>query len=156
MSNKLDRPQILKQMKLSIGSDHAGYQYKELISNMLKEKGILVVDKGTHTEESVDYPDYAHEVARSVESKETEFGILICGSGIGVSISANKHTGIRAALCWKVELAELSRRHNNANILCLPARFISEELAIKIVTAFLNTQFEGGRHEKRVNKIEVI
>lgn len=140
-------------MKISIGGDHAGFAYKEQIKRLLAEQFHEVKDFGPYSEASVDYPDFAHPVATSVESKETDLGILICGSGNGVAITANKHQGVRAALCWTEELGELARQHNNANVLCLPARFIDIELAKQIVTTFINTKFEGGRHENRVNKI---
>lgn len=138
---------------LAIGADHAGFEYKEHLKNWLLQNGYTVKDFGTHSSESADYPDFAHPVANAVEKKEFELGLLICGSANGVAITANKHAGIRAAICWQEELASLSRQHNNANILCLPARFISKELAEKILDRFLNTSFEGGRHERRVNKI---
>ena len=140
-------------MKIAIGSDHAGVRYKTRLVNHLKTEGIEVNDFGPKSEESVDYPDYAHPVAKAVENKEADFGILFCGSGNGINMSANKHQGIRSALCWKKEIAELARLHNNANILALPARFISYEEAEEIVEIFLETKFEGGRHERRVNKI---
>jgi ribose 5-phosphate isomerase B len=138
---------------IAIGGDHAGFEYKNEIINELKKKGLEVIDFGPFTSDSVDYPDFAHPVAESVEKKESEFGILICGSGNGVAMTANKHKGIRAALCWGPELAKLSRQHNNANILCLPSRFISIEEAKLCVDAFLTTAFEGGRHNNRVDKI---
>ncbi len=140
-------------MKIAIGGDHAGFAYKEEIKKMLSEQGYEVKDFGPFNEASVDYPDFAHPVATSVENNETDFGILICGSGNGVAITANKHQGIRAALCWTEELGSLARQHNNANVLCLPARFIDLDLAKKITTIFLKTDFEGGRHANRVNKI---
>ena len=138
--------------KIAIGSDHAGFQLKEVLKKELAKKGIEIVDFGCPSEESIDYPDYAHPVAVYVEQNNTQ-GILICGSGNGISMSANKHQGIRAALCWTEEIARLSRQHNDANIVSLPARFIEEERAKHIVEVFLNTDFEGGRHERRVNKI---
>jgi len=138
---------------IAIGCDHAAYDLKIFIKNYLSNKGINVNDLGTHSTERADYPDFAHPVALAVENKEVDFGILICGSGNGITMSANKHQGIRAALCWKEEIAELSRLHNDANILSLPARFITNEEAIKCVDIFLNTDFEGGRHIDRVNKI---
>jgi ribose 5-phosphate isomerase B len=138
-------------MKLAIGSDHAGYELKEFLK--LSFSDIEWLDKGCHSSESVDYPDYAHAVATSIERGESSMGILICGSGNGISIAANKHTGIRAAIAWKPELASLARQHNDANILSLPARFISKEEAIDILRAFLDAEFEGGRHQKRVDKI---
>ncbi len=142
-------------MKIAIGSDHAGVGYKTQLVNYLKTEGIEVNDFGPMSEESVDYPDYAHPVANAVENKEADFGILFCGSGNGINMSANKHQGIRSALCWKKEIAELARLHNNANILALPARFISYEEAEEIVAVFIKTRFEGGRHERRVSKIAV-
>jgi ribose 5-phosphate isomerase B len=138
-------------MKLAIGCDHAGFSLKEFLKSNFNELDWL--DKGCYSADSVDYPDFAHAVARSIEDKETELGILICGSGNGISIAANKHAGIRAAIAWKPELASLARQHNDANILSLPARFISESEAIEIVRAFLDASFEGGRHQTRVNKI---
>ena len=138
--------------KIAIGSDHAGYQLKEILKEELNQKGIEVVDFGCPSEESIDYPDYAHPVAEYVEQNNSH-GILICGSGNGISMSANKHQGIRAALCWTEEIAQLARQHNDANIVSLPARFIETEKAKKIIEAFLKTDFEGGRHERRVSKI---
>ncbi|NCA22479.1 MAG: ribose 5-phosphate isomerase B [Crocinitomicaceae bacterium] len=140
-------------MPVAIGSDHAGFDYKEQIKNFLSNHNVSFVDLGTLINESVDYPDYAHPVANAVENKEAAFGILICGSANGVAITANKHQDIRAALCWKTEIAALARQHNNANVICLPARFISIEEAIEMVDIFMKTSFEGGRHENRVNKI---
>ncbi|MBL7872973.1 MAG: ribose 5-phosphate isomerase B [Cyclobacteriaceae bacterium] len=140
-------------MKIAMGADHAGFEYKELLKKELERAGHELKDFGTQSLDSVDYPDFAHPVANSVEKKEFELGVLICGSANGVAITANKHQGIRAAICWTEELAALAKQHNNANILCLPARFISPELAVKILTKFLTTPFEGGRHEKRVSKI---
>jgi len=140
-------------MKLAIGSDHAGYDLKSKIIEHLKEKNINIEDFGCYSSESVDYPDFAHAVAEKVQSGEKHLGILICGSGNGINMSANKHNEIRSALCWTEEIAELARQHNNANIVALPARYIDEEVALKIVDKFLSTDFEGGRHERRVNKI---
>lgn len=139
--------------KIAIGSDHAGFELKEKVKVILQNQGHQVNDYGTHNVESVDYPDFAHPVANAVEKGEYELGVLICGSANGVAMAANKHQGIRAAICWNEELATLARQHNNANILCLPARFISMELAEKIVEGFLRAHFEGGRHERRVDKI---
>ena len=136
-----------------IGCDHAGFDYKEAIKEMLSNKGFQVIDKGTFDTSSMDYPDVAHPVATAVENGNASLGILICGSGNGVCMTANKHSGIRAALCWNNELAALARQHNNANILCLPARFIDLGLAKEMTETFLNTDFEGGRHQNRVNKI---
>jgi ribose 5-phosphate isomerase B len=138
---------------LALGSDHAGYQYKEKIKAHLSHKGLKFHDFGTYSEDSADYPDFAHPVASAVEKGENSLGILVCGSGNGVCMTANKHAGIRAALCWNEELATLARTHNNANVLCLPARFVSVETALAIVDAFLVATFEGGRHERRVGKI---
>lgn len=135
-----------------IACDHAGYDLKENIKNWLSSENQNTIDLGTNSPDSVDYPDFAHPLAEKV-SAENKLGILICGSGNGVCMSANKHKGIRAALCWNSEIARLARLHNNANVICLPARFISEGEAKEIITAFLNTEFEGGRHERRANKI---
>jgi ribose 5-phosphate isomerase B len=140
-------------IKVAIGSDHAGFCTKEKIKEFLVNKGYVVEDFGTHSEQSVDYPDYAHPVAIAVEKDSNMKGVLVCGSGVGVCITANKHKFIRAALCWNAEIAELSRKHNDANIVCIPARFITVVLAESIVDVFLNTDFEGGRHENRVRKI---
>lgn len=138
--------------KISIACDHAGFEYKEIIKNHLKSK-FEIEDFGTFSSDSVDYPDFVHPAADSVEQRRNELGILICGSGQGVSITANKHQKIRCALCWEVELAELARQHNNANMVAIPARFITKELALEIVQKFLETPFEGGRHQNRVDKI---
>lgn len=138
---------------IAIGGDHAGYQYKSKIIDKLKEDGFEVIDFGPGSEASVDYPDFAHPLSEHVANGKAHLGILICGSGNGVAITANKHQNIRAALCWNKELAALSRQHNNANVLCLPARFISSELAEEIVDTFMETGFEGGRHGIRVGKI---
>ncbi|MBM3177246.1 MAG: ribose 5-phosphate isomerase B [Bacteroidetes bacterium] len=139
--------------KISIGSDHAGVEYKRGVTDTLKSLGYSVTDHGTHTADSVDYPDFAHPVASDVETGKADFGILICGSGNGVCMTANKHQGIRAALCWTEELSALARQHNNANVLCLPARFVQLSDAVAMVKTFLSTPFEGGRHQKRVDKI---
>jgi ribose 5-phosphate isomerase B len=139
------------KLKLAIGADHAGFEYKEILKEFLIH--YEVKDFGTYTTDSVDYPDFAHPVASAVENKEFDFGILVCGSAQGVSITANKHQGIRAAVCWLTEIASLARQHNNANVICIPARFVTTELAKEMVTTFLETPFEGGRHENRVNKI---
>jgi ribose 5-phosphate isomerase B len=141
------------KQKIAIGSDHAGYEMKEKVKSLLQKQGFELTDFGTHSTESADYPDFAHPVAIAVEKGENDLGILICGSANGVAMAANKHQGIRAAICWNEELASLARQHNNANVLCLPARFIKMELAEKIVDQFLKVDFEGGRHERRVNKI---
>ena len=140
-------------MKIAIGNDHAGTEYKLAIVGLLKSKNIEVVNYGTDGTDSVDYPDFIHPVANDVENSEVSLGIIICGSGNGASMTANKHQGVRAALCWNKELTALAREHNDANILSLPARFISLTQALDMVETFLNTEFEGGRHERRVEKI---
>ena len=140
-------------MKISIGNDHAGPEYKKAIVDMLKANGYEVTNYGTDSADSVDYPDFAHPVALDVESKKADFGIIICGSGNGIAMSANKHQGIRAALCWIKEIAVLARQHNNANIISIPARYTSIPQAVEMVQTFLNTDFEGGRHQNRVDKI---
>ncbi len=138
--------------KIAIAADHAGFEYKEYLKVQLKDK-YEIQDFGTHSLDSVDYPDFVHPAASSVENGDNELGILICGSGQGVQITANKHQQIRCALAWMPEIAALSRQHNNANMVALPARFIAKELALEIVEKFLTTDFEGGRHQNRVNKI---
>ncbi len=140
-------------LPIAIGCDHAGLEYKNKIKELLTAGGYTVEDMGTNSTDSVDYPDYAHPVAAAVEQHEDAFGILICGSANGVAITANKHQGIRAALCWNAEIAELARGHNNANVLCLPARFVTIPEAVEILRTFMKTPFEGGRHENRVKKI---
>ena len=143
----------MKVKKIAIGCDHAGYPYKAAIVSLLDKEGYTVLDFGTHSPDSVDYPDFAHPTATSVESGEADLGILLCGSGNGVSITANKHQGVRAALCWQKEIAELARSHNDANIISLPVRFISESMALDMVSTFITTEFEGGRHGRRVGKM---
>ena len=138
---------------IPIGCDHAGFQTKQAIIEHLLNKGYEVKDYGCFSEDSIDYPDYAHPVAEHIENNPGTLGILLCGSGNGISMTANKHQQVRAALCWNEELASLARQHNNANIICIPARFIDLETAKKIVTTFLATEFEGGRHERRVAKM---
>ena len=140
---------------IALGSDHAGFELKNDLIVYLIEKGYDLADMGPDSADSVDYPDYAHKVASAVADGNACCGILICGSGNGVCITANKHTGIRAALCWEPEISALAKQHNNANVICLPARFISQEKAFTIVDAYLNMEFEGGRHANRVNKIAV-
>lgn len=140
-------------IKVAVGADHAGFALKSKIIDFLDQQGFVYKDFGTHDSESVDYPDFAHPVADAVESALFDFGILICGSGNGVAIAANHHKEIRAALCWLPELAALARQHNNANILCLPSRYISDAEAIDITFRFFDSFFEGGRHQKRVEKI---
>ena len=138
---------------IAVGADHAGYEYKTVIVDLLKNKGLEVKDFGTCSTDSVDYPDFAHPVATAIENGEANLGILICGSGNGVAITANKHQGIRAAICWNKDIARLSRQHNNANILCIPSRFVPTPEAEEMVNIFLSAPFEGGRHEKRVEKM---
>ena len=140
-------------LKIALGGDHAGFEYKKLIIEKLKAKGYEIKDFGPFSTDSVDYPDFVHPLAAAVENKEADFGILVCGSGNGVAITANKHAGIRAALCWAPELAKLAREHNDANVLCIPSRFVPEEVATEMVNLFLETAFEGGRHANRVKKI---
>ncbi|MCB4798264.1 ribose 5-phosphate isomerase B [Neotamlana laminarinivorans] len=140
-------------MTISIGNDHAGTDYKFAIVKYLEERGYTVLNHGTDSKDSVDYPDFVHPVATDVTNKKATFGILICGSANGVAITANKHQGIRAGLCWTKEIVELIRGHNNANILCIPSRFTAIEQAVEMVETFLNTEFEGGRHQRRVDKI---
>ena len=138
---------------IAIGCDHAGFEYKEDIISFLEGKGLEYKDFGTYSADSVDYPDFAHPVASSVENNETAFGILLCGSANGVAITANKHQHIRAAICWGEELAELARKHNDANIICIPSRFVREGDVEKMLDIFIHTEFEGGRHERRKEKI---
>lgn len=139
--------------KIAIGCDHAGVEYKNTIVQELKEKGYIVEDFGTHSKDSVDYPDFVHPTSTAVETGDCDLGIILCGSGNGAAMTANKHEGIRAALCWNKEIAELARLHNDANILSVPARFVSLHAAITMVFVFLETEFEGGRHQRRVSKI---
>ncbi len=142
-------------MIIPIGCDHAGFELKQELIRHLESKGHTVKDFGTYSEESIDYPDYAHPVAEMVEQNEGTLGILLCGSGNGINMTANKHQGIRSALCWQPEIARLAREHNNANIITLPARFITKENAIEMIDVFFSTDFEGGRHQKRIEKIPV-
>lgn len=139
--------------RIAIASDHAGYQMKLLIIDYLKSEGYAVVDLGTDSPEPVDYPDYGHPLANAVESGACPVGISLCGSGNGINMVTNKHQGIRGALCWNKEIARLARRHNDANICSLPARFLNEEQAREIIQIFLHTEFEGGRHKNRIKKI---
>lgn len=143
-------------MKVAFASDHAGYELKQYLIGIMKERGYEVEDFGTHSTDSCDYPDFAHPAAKAVESGECDFGIAMCGSGNGIQMTLNKHKGIRAALCWLPELASLARQHNNANILVLPARFISRDEAVKILDAYLAAEFEGGRHQRRIDKIPAL
>lgn len=143
-------------LPIAIGCDHAGYEYKTELVKWLQEKGYTVKNFGTDSPASVDYPDFAHPTASSVEKGETAFGILLCGSANGVAITANKHQHIRAGLCWENEVASLVRKHNDANIICIPARFVSLDLAKEMLETFINTEFEGGRHVNRVEKIACV
>ncbi len=138
---------------IGMACDHAGYKMKESLKRWLAKQGYKIVDFGTHSEESMDYPDTAHPLAVALERGQVDFGIALCGSGNGISMTLNKHQGVRAALCWKSELGALAKQHNNANVLSLPARFVSLRLAKEIVTAYMNAKFEGGRHQRRVEKI---
>lgn len=140
-------------MKIAIGNDHAGPEYKHAIVEYLKSEGHQVSNFGTDTTDSVDYPDFGHQVAEAVDTKLVDMGVVICGSGNGIAMSANKHQNVRAALCWMKEIAELARQHNDANVISIPARYTSVNQALEMVKAFLATEFEGGRHERRVNKI---
>ena len=142
-------------MKIGLACDHAGFEYKEKIKEYLSSKGNQMKDFGCYSLESVDYPDFAHQLAESIENNENEIGIQFCGTGNGINMSANKHQGIRAALCWNTHIAEQSRLHNNANVLTMPARHVRWEGVKEIVEVFISTDFEGGRHEKRVNKIKI-
>lgn len=142
-------------MKISIGADHGGYEIKQKIKDWLLSRSIEIKDFGTDSSDSVDYPNYAHTVAKSIQNYESDFGILICGSGQGMAITANKYKQIRAALCWNKSIAKLSREHNNANILVLPGRFLSGDEAVEIAEVFLTTGFEGGRHQSRIDLIDI-
>lgn len=142
-------------MKIAFASDHAGYELKQHLIEMMRSRGYETVDFGTNSTESCDYPDYAHPCAVAVEKGDCAFGIAMCGTGNGISMTLNKHQGIRAALCWKPEIAALAKQHNNANILVLPARFVTQQEADSIVDAFLDASFEGGRHQRRIDKIPV-
>ena len=141
-------------MKIVIGNDHAGVEVKRKIKNHLSQKGHTVINKGYDGKESVDYPDFIHPVSLEVKEKRAQIGIIICGSGNGAAMTANRHKGIRAAICWSEKIAELARQHNNANIISIPSRFLSEEKIIKIVDVFIKTGFEGGRHKRRIEKID--
>ena len=145
--------QLDLQKPISIGCDHAGFEYKEATKLWLQQKSYQVYDAGTYSLDSVDYPDFAHAVASSIESGDAAFGILFCGSANGVAITANKHQQVRAGICWENDVAKLSRKHNNANIICIPARFVALSLALEMIENFMTTDFEGGRHANRVNKI---
>ena len=140
-------------MKISIGNDHAGTEYKNAIVKLLESKGIEVINYGTDTDSSVDYPDFIHPVAQDVENKKVALGIIVCGSGNGANMTANKYQGVRSALCWTKEIVALAREHNDANILSIPARFTAIQQVLEMVEIFLNTDFEGGRHKNRIDKI---
>lgn len=142
-------------MTIAIGNDHAGVDYKFAIIKHLKSKGYTIKNYGTDTSDSVDYPDFIHPVANDVEQKKADFGIIICGTGNGANMTANKHQGIRSALCWNKEIATLARQHNNANILSIPARYTAQQQVIEMVDTFLGTSFEGGRHQARIDKIPI-
>ena len=142
-------------MKIGLACDHAGFDYKERVKFFLSSKGNEIKDYGCYSLESVDYPDFAHKLAKSIEKGDNELGIQFCGTGNGINMSANKHQGIRAALCWNSHIAEQARLHNNANVLTMPARYLEWEEVEKIIDTFLNTDFEGGRHKIRVNKIKI-
>ena len=143
-------------MKIAVGGDHAGFDLKSKVIEKLTENGYQAKDFGPFSKDSCDYPDYVHPLAQQVVNREFHFGIIICGSGNGVNMVANKYQGIRSGLCWKPELAEMTRLHNDANILAIPARYVPEEVGLQIVDAFLNTKFEGGRHQRRVDKINCV
>lgn len=140
-------------IRIGIGSDHAGFEYKEAVRDQLKKNGLSVKDFGTFTSESVDYPDYVHPLCNEIDNGNLEIGILLCGSANGVAMAANKHPKVKAAVCWENDISVLSRRHNDANVICIPSRFVSLELALEMTLLFLNTEFEGGRHKRRVDKI---
>ena len=139
--------------KVGMACDHAGYELKEYLKKVLARKGYEVVDFGTNSPESMDYPDTAHPLAEAVEAGKVDFGVSMCGSGNGITMTLNKHQKVRAALCWKPEMAALAKQHNNANILSMPARFISRKMAVRILEAYLGAEFEGGRHQRRIEKI---
>ena len=141
-------------MKIAIGNDHAGVGVKEKIQDHLQKKGHQVINKGYDGEESVDYPDFIHPVSKEIKEKKAEIGVIVCGSGNGAAMTANKHKGVRAAICWSEEIAALAKHHNNANIISIPSRFLNEKEIIKIIDVFIEAEFEGGRHERRVQKID--
>lgn len=145
----------MKISKLFMASDHAGYELKLFLKDYLQKKGFQITDCGTNSAESCDYADYAHPLAVNVENTPDSYGITICGSGNGICMTANKHQKIRAGLCWNAEIARLARAHNNANVLSIPARFVSQEEAVQILDTFLSTEFDGGRHQRRIEKIPV-
>ena len=143
-----------KRMLISLGNDHAGVRVKKHIEKYLNEKGIKTTNKGYDGEESVDYPDFIHPVSEEVKDKKAEIGVIVCGSGNGAAMTANKHEGIRAAICWSEEIASLAKQHNNANIISIPSRFLKEEEILNIIDVFIEKEFEGGRHERRIKKID--
>ena len=143
----------MKITTIAIGCDHGGYAYKRAILDLLMERKIAIIDMGPYLEQSVDYPDHIHPVAEAIEKGEADMGIILCGSGNGAAMTANKHQGIRAALCWSEKIATLARQHNDANIISIPARFVAQPLALDMIKIFLETEFEGGRHERRINKM---
>ena len=145
----------MKNIVVGMAADHAGYELKEFLKEILINKGYTVKDFGTNSTESMDYPDVAHPLANALEQKSVDFGVAMCGSANGISMTLNKHQGVRAAICWSAELAQLAKEHNDANILSLPARFISKEEATEILEAYLNAEFQGGRHSRRVEKIAI-
>ncbi len=142
-------------MKIAIGGDHAGFSYKKKIIEYLNSNGITILDVGSKNEASCDYPDFSHLVAKSVQKKEVDFGVLVCGSANGVAMAANKHNNIRAAICWNSEIASLAKTHNNANIICFPARFVSLDSVLRMIEVFMKKNFEGGRHLNRIKKIDI-
>ena len=142
-------------MKIAIGGDHAGFSYKKKIIEYLNSNGITTIDVGPKNEASCDYPDFSHLVAKSVQKKEVDFGVLVCGSANGVAMAANKHNNIRAAICWNSEIASLAKTHNNANIICFPARFVSLDSVLRMIEVFIKKNFEGGRHLNRIKKIDI-
>ena len=142
-------------MKIAIGGDHAGFSYKKKIIEYLNSNGITILDVGPKNEASCDYPDFSHLVAKSVQKKEVDFGVLVCGSANGVAMAANKHNSIRAAICWNNEIASLAKTHNNANIICFPARFVSLDSVLRMIEVFMKKNFEGGRHLNRIKKIDI-
>lgn len=141
---------------IAIGCDHAGFDHKAAVLDLLQAEGWAITDHGTYSQDSVDYPDFAHPVAQDITQEQTTYGIVLCGSGNGVAITVNKYAAVRAALCWTTEIATLARQHNNANVLALPVRFVTQEQTLDMVRAFINTEFEGGRHQRRVSKISPV
>ena len=142
-------------MKIGFASDHAGFEYKDKLVALMKKKGYDVVDFGTYSVDSCDYPDFAHALGNAIDNKEVDCGIALCGSANGITMTLNKHQGVRAALCWECEIARLAKAHNNANVCTMPARFITYTMATRIVNTWMKTEFEGGRHQKRIDKIPV-